>query len=188
MIVSSRSHFVHHQHQRRRSRRQRRNTTSKPLVSLLEPIPEERSTAYRQEQECDHRFNSLLLKELTQQERARHGVGLLQESLLLHAIAARHARRMANRAAVSHSVSSIKELQRALGAAIVGENVQSGSSLASMHWQSMEDANGVNRSNMLAPHYQEYGCGVARCEENGKFYTCQLFRASAMTTRLAYEA
>jgi len=186
MIVSSRSHFVHHQHQRRRIRRQRRNTTSKPLASSLEPIPEDRSTAYPQQQVCDHRtnFNSLLLKELTQQERARHGVELLQESPLLHSIAARHARRMANRAAVSHSVSSIKELQRALGAAIVGENVQSGSSLASMHWQSMEDANGVNRSNMLAPHYQEYGCGVARCKENGKFYTCQLFRASAMTKRL----
>ena len=191
-MIVSRNRSFSHRHGRRERRTKRRTTTTKPLLPSLESIPEEGYLApdpLQKQQEVKNDLHQLLLKELVQQQRVRHGLPTLQESLYLNAIATHHATRMASRGVVSHSVSSVAELQRSLGSSVVGENVQSGRCLRTMHMETMmvkEDgdddesarASSINRRNLLAPYYQQFGCGIATSKTSGIIYTCHLFRSA----------
>jgi len=158
-------------------KRRIQNTFKSLSLPSLKPIPEE--GADHQEQ-LD--LNRLLLLELTNQERERQDLHLLRESSHLNELATIHAEHMASQSSISHSVLCVDELKQVLGAAIVGENVQSGSSIARMHWESMDDVDCVNKRNIVAPYYQEFGCGVAVSKDDGKIYACQLFRSTPPTT------
>ena len=119
---------------------------------------------------------------LVNKERTMHGQDELKESCYLNFVAERHAQQMARRDHVSHSVESVQDLQQLLQSTFVGENVQSGSeadrrSLAHMHWEAMYNPQcAVNRHNILAPYFNEFGCATA-VSKRGKVYSCQLFRA-----------
>jgi len=178
MIVLT-NHCCYHQ------RRRRRLSPPKLLVPYLEPIPEEDATTSATSNSCssnssdDNSTPATSLLQLANRVRARRGVALLQESSYLNELAQRHAQRMADLGQVGHSVATVPELQQILGCGTVGENVQCGVSLSSMHWESLHDPSSlVNRRNVLAPYFDECGCAVAVSKVDGKLYTCQLFRTS----------
>ena len=166
--------YYHHRKSRNsgihRSKQQRYN------VNYLEPIPEEEQHNYNYN---NNNPSLTTLLQLANQERLRRGLVPFQESAPLNAAAARHAQRMACAEQVFHSVSCVSELQRVLCAPRVGESVQAGVSLSAMHWECWHcDPTGINRRNLLASQFDEYGSAVCASARTGRLYTCQFFRCS----------
>jgi uncharacterized protein YkwD len=85
-----------------------------------------------------------------------------------------HAMRMAAAKTVFHSVASIDELKMKMRSDKVGENIQRGDSVSSMHQETMASAS-VNRSNLLSMQFDEFGVATA-IGGDGKIYSCQFFR------------
>jgi len=110
------------------------------------------------------------------ERRDRH-LPALHRSAALDRLALQHAQTMATKRAVHHSVARVEELQRRLASENVGENVQRGDSVWSMHRETME-ANAqtsINRANIVSEHFDEFGSAMA-FGRDGKIYSCQVFR------------
>jgi uncharacterized protein YkwD len=114
-------------------------------------------------------------------ERARLHLSPLICNETLDALAYRHAAIMAKRCDVHHSVERIDQLQHRLGHLIVGENVQRGDSVWSMHYETIwsSDIHCVNRANLLSAHFGQVGSATVRSLKDGKLYCCQLFRGTS---------
>jgi uncharacterized protein YkwD len=114
-------------------------------------------------------------------ERARLHLSPLICNETLDALAYRHAAIMAKRCDVHHSVERIDQLQHRLGHLIVGENVQRGDSVWSMHYETIwsNDIHCVNRANLLSAHFHQVGSATVRSLKDGKLYCCQLFRGTS---------
>ena len=140
----------------------------------LAPIPEDKScrewrlagTA------CDDIGQSCC--DLINQERVRRNLAPLQRSPQLHRCAQAHAGGMAKRQRVVHSVSCLDDLKRKLKSNLVGENVQHGESIESMHNVCVEELE-INRSNLLGRDFSEFGVGIV-IGADGKLYMVQYFR------------
>ena len=76
---------------------------------------------------------------------------------------------------VFHSVTTIDELVLLLSSTEVAENIQRGDMVEGMHRETMNNVNAINRSNLLSTYFSEVGCGTAMGQD-GKLYSCQLFR------------
>lgn len=97
----------------------------------------------------------------------------LKRSKFLEHLAGVQVRSMATKGVVQHSAKTIQELQEMLQSKCVGENVQSGTSMATMH----AVMSPVLLQNVLGD-FQEYGVATAKGAD-GKMYMCQLFRTVA---------
>lgn len=113
--------------------------------------------------------------ELLNQERAANGLPPLTESTSLAYLANNHAKLMARRGKVGHSVSCVQDLQANLHSEHVGENVQRGDFFVEMHNNTMSADDSISRQNILSEQFNEVGCAVAMGLD-GKVYLCQLFR------------
>jgi uncharacterized protein YkwD len=109
---------------------------------------------------------------LVNQDRKKKGLLPLKRSKFLENLAALQARAMAAECTVKHSAKTIQELQAILNSLNVGENVQSGSSMAAMH----SAMSPVLLQNVLGD-FQEYGVASEKGRD-GKVYMCQLFRTA----------
>jgi uncharacterized protein YkwD len=114
-------------------------------------------------------------------ERARLLLSPLVRNETLDVLAYRHAANMARKCDVHHSVERIDQLQHRLEHLIVGENVQRGDSIWSMHYETIwsNDIHCVNRANLLSAHFHQVGSATVRSLKDGKLYCCQLFRGSS---------
>jgi hypothetical protein len=134
--------------------------------------------------------------QLIQHERSVRGLPPFILSKNLNRLAIRQAITMAKFGVVCHTVSTVEELQKILWRTLVAENVLRGVSALQMHRQTMQMHTPtvrmrtptvqrlcpynplevtITRSNVLNPHFNEFGCGVA-LGQDGKLYCCQLFR------------
>jgi uncharacterized protein YkwD len=111
--------------------------------------------------------------EMVHQQRAKHGLRPFRWSRRLSNLAAQHAKLMAKRGTVFHSVPNLSELIVQLSSPHVAENVQRGHSFQSMHNNIMENA--IPRMNVLSEQFTEFGLGMAVGNDR-KLYSCQLFR------------
>jgi len=193
MLLHSNNHCAATYHRRRLANSQRnsqyRRRKYQPCGSsqqcFLEPIPEEGA-------DCSSTTTPCLLT-LANRERARRGVPPLKAVPELNQLCYQHCLRMAGNRRVEHSVSSVPQLQDLLRAPVVGENVQTGVSVAHMHWECLHGGNNgnynhtnaINRRNLLAPYFAEYGsavvCVVERAadgQQQQRLYSCQLFRCA----------
>jgi hypothetical protein len=107
-------------------------------------------------------------------DRMHRNLRPFERSLELDFLARIHATQMAASKSVVHSVASIGELQAKLLANKVGENIQRGDSIGSMHQETLAGAS-VNRSNILSIYFDEFG-SASSIGDDGKIYLCQLFR------------
>ena len=156
-------------------------------IHSLPPIPEHTScdwsinSAYYQRKDGRKRNMSNVAQlpkhyydsSLVNKDRQQHGLMPLKRSKFLENLAALQARVMASKCNVEHSAKNIQELQSTLHSPCVGENVQSGSSMAAMHSAMSQ----VLLQNVLGD-FHEYGVATAKGSD-GKVYMCQLFRTSA---------
>jgi hypothetical protein len=109
-----------------------------------------------------------------------------QLSPMLMQAASQQATAMARIQTVFHSVPTIQELQLLLASDQVAENVQRGDSIPEMHAETMHHANAINRSNILSPYFVEFGCAVS-VGDDGKLYSCQLFRSISPAARSSFD-
>jgi uncharacterized protein YkwD len=167
-----------------------------------EPSSNQSTTTRRQQQQQHHddKDNDTATKEgheLVNRTRIEHGVHTLKRSIHLDALAAEHAKAMAKRGAVHHSVTSIQALQVKLSKRRkdhVGENVARGRSMAQMHLDiisttamtvmpcggsaaplSLHYYESHLRDNILSSVFHQVGMGMARGKD-GYLYLCQLFQ------------
>jgi uncharacterized protein YkwD len=111
---------------------------------------------------------------LVHKERAQAQLPPLHRSAELDAYCKTHAKRMARQQVAVHSVQTADELHSIFKeAAYMGENVQSGSSLRTMHALTMKD-DGASADNILGD-YNEFGAHVQKGDD-GRLYLCQVFR------------
>lgn len=152
------------------------------LKECSSPIPNSSSLPQLSQEEPPH-VNSLVLDALglVDRERLVSGLDPFRLSYQLNAYAYQHAAAMAKLKSVFHTMTTIDELMLFLSSIEVAENVQRGESVLEMHEEAMNHVNPVNRSNILSPHFTEYGCAVVRGQD-GKLYSCQLFRGESCTT------
>lgn len=116
------------------------------------------------------------LESLVAAERARWGLAPYRRRHELDRLAKDHAKLMATMATVFHSVSDIGALKKKLSCGVVGENVQRGDSIFSMHNETMSGKHDkVNRSNILSKHFTEFGSATVPGKD-GKLYCCLVFR------------
>lgn len=115
------------------------------------------------------------ISDLVQAERARLHLRPFSRRIELDCVARLHAMKMASKGQVVHSVPNVQELKRKLAANTVGENVQRGDSMFSMHYETMVGEDSINRSNILSRHFNEFGSAVVHGSD-GKLYSCMLFR------------
>lgn len=108
-------------------------------------------------------------------ERSDRELAPFARSAELDRMALAHARRMASKRSVHHSVGSVVDLQAKLDSENVGENIQRGDSVLSMYRETMSSSNSINRSNILSDHFDEFGSALA-FGKDGKIYCCQVFR------------
>jgi uncharacterized protein YkwD len=133
-----------------------RNTRSKTKTALL-------STDY-------YSSNHVLVN----RERLLRGVAPLQRCRHLDDLATVHAQEMANRMDLFHS-GTCADVQYRLKSRVVGENVQCGPDIRSMHTTSMSMHGHTNRVNILSNQLNQFGMGTAKGED-GYLYMVQLFR------------
>lgn len=94
-------------------------------------------------------------------------------------MAREHARAMAKKGSVYHSVSNVEELQSRLQSTMVGENIHCGKSVMEMHAAMMNNKNSIiNRVNALSSRFDQMGSGIV-LGEDGLLYSVQLFRTSS---------
>jgi len=161
-----------------RSRKQNR----KHRKSSLTPIPEDeccQSKAARKRSAPKSKTGTCRNSHVfVNQERIKRCLPVLVRCRDLEALAKRRAELMADRKVVTHSVGNITDLQRMLSREDVGENVQRGGSVASMHIATMDmRSDPANRRNILSRHFTEFGTGAAKGAD-GNVYLCQLFRGA----------
>jgi uncharacterized protein YkwD len=108
--------------------------------------------------------------------RERHHLGLdpFRSSSVLNCMAERHARHMAKRRNVFHSVGSIKELMVSLNSSAVAENIQRGENGVQMLVTTLQGAS-INQANLMSSCFSECGSSMM-LGRDGKLYLCQLFR------------
>ena len=111
---------------------------------------------------------------LINQERELRRIPSLVRSRHLDKLAKNHAQLMAQKQSITHTVSTIDELQDFLRSPRVGENVQRGPSAVVMHDIAMTHYK-VNQSNILSHAYTECGVGTA-VGADGQQYMCCYFR------------
>lgn len=116
---------------------------------------------------------------LMDMERVHRNLRPFDRSLELDYLARIHVMRLAAAQSVFHSVTSIGALQAKLLSEKVGENIQRGDSICSMHKETMAGAS-VNRSNILSIHFDEFGSATAIGDDE-KVYCCQYFRKRGST-------
>lgn len=109
--------------------------------------------------------------------RKGHRLGLdpFRSSALLDDMAEQHARRMAKRRSVFHSVGSIKELMESLNSSAVAENIQRGEEGVQMLMTTLQGAS-INQANLMSSYFSECGSSMI-LGRDGKLYLCQLFRS-----------
>lgn len=173
--------------------------------SSLEPIPEDESQDFtlsstsvvrstivccsnnNNNQEEEALSGSLLLDVdqlvLVNQDRRFHSLEPFRSSTVLNHWASLHATAMANTQSVFHSVNYIQELIERLLSDRVAENIQRGDGIVQMHEETMNSTNAccINRSNLLSCCFNEFGSAVA-LGDDGKLYSCQLFRSSSTSS------
>lgn len=122
------------------------------------------------------------LLEWVNKERADRGLGPLELSKDLYAVAKAHSQDMASRRKLDHMSSSGKSYQdRLLGSGMffieIGENVAASETYEGdfIHQGFMESPE--HRDNILNPHFDAIGIGVAYAKDN-KYYVTQDFRQS----------
>jgi uncharacterized protein YkwD len=111
---------------------------------------------------------------LVNRERVFRGVAPLQRCRHLDDLATVHAKEMADQMDLFHS-GTCAEVQYRLKSRIVGENVQCGPDIRSMHTASMSMHGHTNRVNILSNQLNQFGMGTAKGED-GYLYMVQLFR------------
>jgi uncharacterized protein YkwD len=111
---------------------------------------------------------------LVNRERVRRNVEPLQRCRYLDDLASFHAQEMAERLEVFHS-GGLDECQSRLKSRWVGENVQCGTDIRSMHHISMNMRGHSNRTNLLSRYLNQFGMGTAKGAD-GLLYMAQLFR------------
>jgi hypothetical protein len=79
--------------------------------------------------------------------------------------------------ATFHS-GTIHQLQKRLGTAIVGENIQCGDAIRSIHADTMKRRQHANRVNRLSRNFHEFGMGTCKSQDEGSsiLFMCQLFQ------------
>jgi uncharacterized protein YkwD len=130
----------------------------------------------QQEQQPHQQLNDPVF--LINTERARLRLAPLTRDPTLDALAYKHASAMAVRCDVHHSVAGIGELQERLNHTVVGENVQRGDSVLSMHYETImaTSSSCINRANLLSCYFTTVGSATVLSVKDGKLYCCQLFR------------
>lgn len=118
---------------------------------------------------------------LVRMERAHRSMRPFTRSLELDFLARIHTMHMAAARSVFHSVRCVAALQTKLLSEKVGENVQRGEALGSMHFETMT-GDSINRSNILSSHFDEFGSATA-VGADGKLYSCQYFRKKHTSRR-----
>lgn len=111
---------------------------------------------------------------LVNQTRSDYNLKALKRSRALDEMARQHAKALAKKCTVKHSVNNVKELKIKLQRAHVAENVQRGDSVLAMHHSVMGQAGHTSRLNILGD-FCEFGMATAKGSD-GKLYMCQLFR------------
>lgn len=156
----------------------------------LEPIPEDSSKDFAPEElsptsiliadtllgAADSLRSSHQL-ELVNQDRRSIGLNPFRSSKSLDYLASLHVIAMTAKKSVFHSVSCVAELIQRLSSDRVAENIQRGDDIVVMHEKTMQQEC-INRSNILSTKFSEFGSAVASGED-GKLYTCQLFRGKS---------
>jgi uncharacterized protein YkwD len=142
---------------------------------LLSGSPQQQQQQHSQPQQ-PHQLNDPVF--LINTERARLRLAPLTRDPSLDTLAYRHASAMAIRCDVHHSVAGIGELQERLSHTVVGENVQRGDSVLSMHYETIMATNSscINRANLLSCYFTTVGSATVLSVKDGKLYCCQLFR------------
>jgi uncharacterized protein YkwD len=133
---------------------------------------------------------------LVNRERAKRGIRPVQRCHDLDELARHHARHMAASRTVQHSVANVQELQDLLmqrqtededttsAYYYVGENIQIGKDIRSMHASTMDAVDCVERRNILAGHFDQFGMGTAigvdpdNEDDEECLYMVQYFRSS----------
>ena len=99
-----------------------------------------------------------------------------ERSYRLDNLARIHARRLAGKGKLLHSVPSppALHLQRKLGSNCVGENIMRGPSITKMH-EAVTHGTSEHWGNLLARQFTQFGIGACRSDRDGKLYVCQFF-------------
>jgi uncharacterized protein YkwD len=196
-IANPHHHFLHEKKKRRHAhahsqgsamivgvhrKRRRQNRKQCGKKTILTPIPEDEScefcqpTKYHSSKRINpsNRVDHSNLLAWINYERLKRSARLLQRSNFLSDLAQAHAKMMADKQQIFHSVQSVQELKDKVKSIRAGENVQSGRSINQMHIQAMGDYNSPHRDNLLSDRFNKVGIGTAT-DADGTVYLCLLF-------------
>ena len=125
-------------------------------------------------------MGTTIAHELINKERVQRGRQSLQRNMYLDRIGQLQAKFMADQGELSFTCDTTIELEQLLNSSTVGENIQKGQDVETMHQDIMNHGRSKFHK-IVNKNFVEFGIGTARGKD-GTLYMVQLFRGKPMKT------